>query len=325
MRAGVIMSEGEAETQPLGSLSRTWISQGLVLSLISAAILSFFVLKDEARIFRDASPENVNLILILCTLGLMVRGRDLPPAFRILFLYVVGSLTFYLMTSYRVHDLSVGHPAADWTWLLLAFGVGAIWRPSLALLPVMAVQWNKLLIREDIGLGVSSTDYMVAVELGVFFDLVIVIISISKGLATLSRRFHTAAQEGAGNINDRNLWQETLSASVVVGAAIHLSNYFYSAIAKLTLVNAGPLDWVMVNPTYFLTLNAAHFDYLTIFELPFVPDVTNLLLADLTLPLNIAVLLSQLAAPVAVFSRRFMVGITIVYDVMHVAIFALSA
>lgn len=318
MKAAATFSDIEGRT---GSVDRSWIQQGLVLTLISAAILLFFVLKDEARIFRVASPENVNLILILSALGLAVRGRDLPPAFRILFVYVVGSLTFYLATSYRVHDLSVEHPAADWTWLLLAFSIGAIWRPSLALLPVMAVQWNKRLIREDMGLGVSSTDYMVAVELGVFFCLVIVVVSIMQGLSALSARVLPAAHEDSRT----ELWRETLSASVVIGAAIHLSNYFYSAVAKLTLVNAGPLDWVIANPTYFLTLNAAHFDYLTIFALPFMPDVTNLFLADLTVPLNIAVLLSQLAAPFAVFSRRFMVGITVVFDIMHVAIFALSA
>ena len=321
MSAGAIISERETRVQYLGSVSRSWLLQGFVLSLISAAILLFFILKDEAGIFRVASPENVNLVLVLCALGLAVRGRDLPPAFRILFFYVVGSLTFYLAVGYRVHDLGVGHPAADWIWLLLAFSVGAIWRPSLALLPVMAVQWNKRLVREDTGLSVSSTDYMVAVELGVFFCLVIVVISIMQCLSALSARVLPTTREGGRS----ELWRETLSASVVVGAAIHLSNYFYSAIAKLTLENAGPLDWVIANPTYFLTLNAAHFEYLTIFELPFIPAFANLLLADLTVPLNIAVLLSQLAAPLAVFSRRFMIGITVIYDIMHVAILALSA
>lgn len=306
-------------------ISRERVVQGLSLVLISAVLGVFFVLKEQERLFREASPDNVNLVLVLCAFGLLVRGRDLPMPFRILFLYLIGSLVFYLAASYRVHDLNVGHPAADWKWLLLAFGVGAIWRPSLALLPVMAVQWNKRLVREDIGMGITSTDYMVVLELGVYLCLVIVVVSIAKGLFSLTERPWPIAKGRVRELCRQELWPETLRAGVVVGAAIHLANYFYSAIAKLILVNAGPLDWMIANPTYVLTLNAAHFEYLTIFELPFLPAETNLLLAVLTVPLNIAVLVAQLVAPLAVFSRRFMIGITVVYDIMHVAIFALSA
>lgn len=94
------------------SISRAWILHGVSLLLISIVLLLFFVLKNEGRIFHAATPFTVNLVLGVSCLGLLVRGRDLPAPFRILFIYVIGSLVFYLMASYRVHDLTIGHLAA---------------------------------------------------------------------------------------------------------------------------------------------------------------------------------------------------------------------
>lgn len=182
--------------------------------------------------FRVASPYNVNLILLICVLGLGLSGRDTPAAFRVLLAYVTGSLTLYLVTGYTLHDLRVGHPAADWLWIPIGFAIASYWRPVLALLPVMAVMWTKILARKDFGIGISSTDYMVVLELGVLLCLFVVPASLLHFARYLPKVSGTAL--GA-------LSRSYLNAAVVIGAAVHLANYFYSGQTKLVLENAGLL------------------------------------------------------------------------------------
>lgn len=82
---------------------------------------------------------------------------------------------------------------------------------------------------------------------------------------------------------------------------------------------------MLENPTYILTPITKHFGYLTIFEIPWMPQWMNVALVWITVPLNAVVLIAQLAVVFAFFSRRFMIGITMLFDLMHVAIFALTA
>ncbi|MGH1354039.1 MAG: hypothetical protein ACRBBS_03015 [Thalassovita sp.] len=287
-----------------------------ILAMLASAIALFYWLKDEPRIFRRASAYNVNLTLLLCVLGLGLSGRDTPAAFRILLAYITGSLTLYLLTGYALHDLTVGHPAADWLVIPALFALASYWRPALALLPIMAVMWTKILARKDFGLGISSTDYMVVLELGVLLCLFI----IPASLLSLAMRIPRARGEGL-----KALRRDYLNAAVVIGAAVHLANYFYSGHTKLILENAGPLTWVLENPTYILTPITKHFGYLTIFEFSWMPVWMNAALVWITVPLNAAVLLAQLAVVFAFFSRRFMIGVTMFFDLMHTAIFALTA
>lgn len=287
-----------------------------ILGLLASAMALFYWLKDDPRLFRRASPYNVNLTLLLGLLGLGLSGKATPAAFRILLAYITGSLTFYLLTGYTLHDLTVGHPAADWMIVPVAFALASYWRPALSILPIMAVMWTKILARKDFGLGISSTDYMVVVELGVLLCLFI----IPASLLSLAARIPRAPAERLTALR-----RDYLNAAVVIGAAVHLANYFYSGHTKLVLENAGLLTWVLENPTYILTPITKHFGYLTIFEFPWMPQWMNAALVWITVPLNAAVLLAQLAVVFAFFSRRFMIGVTMFFDLMHTAIFALTA
>lgn len=289
---------------------------GTILALLAAAILLFHWIKSDPRIFRVASTDNVNLILILAVLGLGISAKDTPAAFRILQAYITVSMTLYLVSGYKLHDLSVGHPIADWVWLPVLCAIASYWRPSLALIPIMAVMWTKILARKDIGLSVSSTDYMVVLELGVILALMLIPASLLMIVFCQRKQWRPAVKKFV---------REYLNAAVVIGSAVHLSNYFYSGLEKLNLENATWLTWVLENPTYILTASVIDFDYFTIFDIPFVPTSLLVVLEQITVPLNALVLAAQLAVVFAFFSRRLMIALTMFFDIMHLAIFGLTA
>lgn len=296
--------------------SNSFLRSVLILLLLATSIALFFWLKGEPRIFRVANPSNVNLMIVLSAMGLGISGKQTPPAMRILLGYITGSLTLYLITGYKLHDLAVGHPVADQLWIAVICAFLSYWRPTLSLIPIIAVMWTKILTRKDFGLSITSTDYMVVVELGVLLCLFLIPASLFQIFATLwrSRRDQLC-----------NFSHSYLNAAILVGAAVHLSNYFYSGYQKLVLENAGLLTWVLENPTYILTAASIDFDYLTIFEIPGMPDWILAAIKWITIPLNAIVLASQLLVVVALFSRRFIIGITIFFDVIHLAIFGLTA
>ena len=296
--------------------SERFLRPVVILTMLAIGIAVFAWLKDYPRIFRVASAENVNLMLVLAALGLGLNGHRAPPAFRVLMGYVTGSLTFYLITGYSLHNLKVGHPVADMVWVSVVFALLSMWRPSLALIPIIAVMWTKILAREDFGFAISSTDYMVVVELGVLLGIFILPASFLNIVATRGPKNREYMHQ---------LVWDYLNAAVVIGAAVHLSNYFFSGHQKLVLENAGLLTWVLENPTYILTANTIDFSYLTVFDLPFLSDWTMRVLKWVTVPLNALVLIAQLSVVLALFSRRYMIAVTMFFDLMHLAIFALTA
>lgn len=289
---------------------------GAILALLILSIGLFYWTKSDPRIFRVASPDNANLILALSVLGFGISGKDVPAAFRILQAYITVSMTLYLVSGYKLHDLEVGHPFADWVWLPIVCAIASYWRPSLALIPVMAVMWTKILARKDIGLGVSSTDYMVVLELGVIMAYMLIPASLL---------FIAARLRGAWTSATQDFLRDYFNAAVVFAAAVHLSNYFFSGYEKLILENATWFTWMLENPTYILTAAVLDFDYFTIFDIPMIPKSWISIVEWITVPLNILVLAAQLAVVFAFFSRRFMIGITLFFDLMHLAIFGLTA
>lgn len=287
-----------------------------MLALLLGAIALFHWIKTDPRVFRVASPDNVNLIVLLAALGIGVSARHTPAAFRLLQAYITVSMTIYLVTGYALHERQVGHPVADWTWVAVACAVASFWRPSMALIPVMAVMWTKILTKQDFGLSVSSTDYMVVLELGAIMALTL----IPASFIQLGARLRPRWAEAAACFN-----RDYLNAAVVIAAAVHLSNYFYSGHEKLVLQNAQWHTWMLENPTYLLTAIVRDFGYLTVFELPQVPDALMPLIEWITVPLNMLVLGAQLAVGVALFSRRAAIALTMFFDAMHLAIFGLTA
>ena len=290
------------------------------LALASLVVFAFFVLKNKVHFFTHPAPGKVNLAIALALLGTSVSARHLPVSFRVLFIYLNTSLLFYLIASYKVHELLVGHLAVDLKWIPILAAVLAYWRPSLAILAIMAVQWNKTLVAKDMGFALTSTDYMVAIEIGVLLCLFVVAVSLAR-LSSLA--IGRIAPNRA--FNWRALAVTPLQHAVIVVAAVHLSNYFYSGVQKLYLTNAGPFDWVLDNQTYLLTAITSRFEYLNAFSIPGLPATLYLQLAAITPALNFIVLVSQLIVVAAIFSRRASIAVTALFDIMHAMIFALTS
>jgi len=120
---------------------------------------------------------------------------------------------------------------------------------------------------------------------------------------------------------------EFFFSCVIIVAAVHLSNYFYSGLGKLLLKNGGVLTWLLHNETYILSVHATDMKLITIQNiLPAAGIDLNILplIIALNTPINIAVLLFQLCSVICLLSLKKSAALTVFYDTMHVGIFLLT-
>jgi len=117
---------------------------------------------------------------------------------------------------------------------------------------------------------------------------------------------------------------QRLSVTLFVCAvAIHFGNYFYSALAKLTL-GGGPLVWVTSNETALLMEIAGRAGFLPIASNALFAEWVHGRLAETFLLGNVFVLATQLAAVVALLRTQWSLWLTVLYDFTHIVIFIVS-
>lgn len=271
---------------------------------------------------KQPDTTTVNIVLVLCCLGAMISRKDFPSELRILLYYINATALFYLLVGYPTHDAVTGHFAADWRPLTLAIGALGFFRPSFALFSLKAVLWQKALTRAEFPPGISATDYIAVIEVGEYIVCLAFVAAALRCLGMVPIGKRLAATAG---IDLRRLEARTLAFGFFAAIGIHLSNYFWSGYAKLHLRNAGPLDWVLENPTYILATSAYMIGTFTLYDLPFVDPQTALAVTKfINVPTNFFVLLIQLACIVAVFRRWALIWVTALYDAMHIGIFLLT-
>jgi hypothetical protein len=108
---------------------------------------------------------------------------------------------------------------------------------------------------------------------------------------------------------------------VLAGAiGAHLGNYLYSGLAKLAL-DGGPLSWVLDNRLHAGIPGALEKGTLVTAASPALTQILYDAMAWTWLPMNLAALLLQLAAPLAVRRRRWLIWTTLGYDLFHIAVY----
>lgn len=196
---------------------------------------------------------------------------------------------------------SVDHLHGLWRWIAIA-AVPLCWRwPGLSILPVGFVMLYKAALAQHTGLTISPTDYLPVVELGLFLCLGLVI-----GSSLISPPL------------ERTRYLQWL---FLVAVGVHIANYFWSGVAKLVL-SENPLYWLLHNDTSNIVL-VSH----VIGTLPVSGDNADTLAhlaRDNVFALNLLTLLLQLLSPMALLSRKFLIGFTLAFDVSHIAIFLCS-
>lgn len=296
------------------------------LRILLVTTLLFLLLKITGAYSGLDPAAQIPILLMLAWLTKDLRMQDATPAFTLLMRTIIGFFTLFMVFTYpAVTDTAVAPWSYEWFMLhwgraiAVIAGIIAWYRPGAALILLCLVAWYKNTLQSVLGLVISKTDYYSVLEFGVFMVL---------GLFTakiLPKYWHWIKAEPAsssGETASRTQWR--YADVIVLGAiAIHLANYFYSAVEKL-LLDGGPLSWVLENDTHNIMM-AAHLQG----TLPLLINDTlvqwaHIIVSHGVLPINILTLLGQAFAILALRRISWAIGITLFYDLTHIIIFLVS-
>ncbi|MHA6298279.1 hypothetical protein [Devosia sp. CAU 1758] len=314
------MSASEDIANGVASAKTPHPSQTMVaISLIAIAFACFHALISIGDVLQRPGAGQFTVLSAIMIIGARWQRKDLPFSAQAILLVINVDCVVYLAGAWPTYQLGFDNPAADSVWVPVAFGILALFRPAFLLVPAIAMQWSKVHLAREFGSGVSSSaDYIIIPDLAILTVLFMAVLSIH---AVVSAKIPEQHRWKFPSL-DRDFY---FVSCVVALAGVHFSNYFYSGLEKLILPGASPLTWVLENPTYFLAIHTADFGLMTL------PNVlgsgSNILpyVTMLNVPINIAVLISQLLVVLVLFSMRASTAVTVFYDLMHLAIFALSA
>lgn len=289
-------------------------------------LLVFYYLKQAYLNVAMASPWTSVAALAVCLLiaiaGWRVTYRDVSPALVMLIRGVTLIMGLYTVAAGVVVPPGLDQPFAAIRAMMpvgliviLVCTIVALWRPSFAILPNVAAVAAKSISGQGLGLGaLSPTDYLPLVELASFGALAILLWHLSARVPVLR----------AICAEDKTSLRSVSTLVFFVLLSAHFANYFYSGMQKVTLDGALPWTWASENPTAMLAELATFGAFA---PLAHWGDLNSMMVAALwvtTVPANWVVLVTQLAAVVVVFSRRFTLATITFYDIVHVAIFLAS-
>lgn len=198
-------------------------------------------------------------------------------------------------------------------WVAVAAAVLAWWRPGLAVIPCAYVILAKQVVREATGIQLADTDYIVVAELGIFLTSGLVASTIGRWAFRASKvRIEADAAVKAA-----------LALLLMCAFGIHLSNYFTSAMVKVFL-NGGPMSWALENQTHLLVLAGHYMGTLPVGVFERLSGLSYETFARVAVAANIVVLALQLASVVAVTRIRWIIALTLCFDLMHIGIFLLT-
>lgn len=290
------------------------------LSLCALTVLAFLPLKAALMLGRAMPDTRIWLFAAICVAAFLffrLKTSDLPKPVSLTLRGIGLLLAIYLGLAY---PSTLRGEIGDWAYFELTFYRGAgvalfcigLWRPALMLPAFVAVRYQKLALSDATGLAVSFTDYTPVIEFGC-------LLTLGACLLWLGQRRY-----GLWSTDSQDDRLEPLEAVYLTAVAVHFANYFYSAIQKIVISDPW-WQWVTDNPTQTLTLAAWERGNLPLTALG--ETVTGTLyevLSSNVVALNFTVLFIQLVAVLALTRIRWIILLTALYDVSHVAIFLLS-
>ncbi len=280
--------------------------------------LLFFLSKSYLFEFTHNSMKGLIYYAVAFAVGVVgyrLSFREAPSAYRIVLRACTLLFTVYWATCYfslPVEDPSLALLVNPLRWLVVLCGIIACFRPSFGILLFLYTFWMKKVIQHQVGLSISITDYTAVAEIGYFLALGLLVY-------LLLRRF---VPQFANSESENKDWP-MLYLFLYLTVTIHFSNYFFSGLQKIILAHS-LTAWITDNHTEYLILTAKQYGVLPISKLLDVYPFMYNWVVQLTPTINAISLLSQVLAIVAIFRLRWMIALTILFDLFHVAIFLLS-
>jgi hypothetical protein len=284
--------------------------------LIFATLIAFVIVKVASFLSFKYSPFGVGASVVLALVIYLSRNIHLKaPAPNAL--VIRGISTLFLLYTLMVFWNSPGaqsgitltHIVNLGCILLLAlsFKTEALIIPGLLLVVI-----QKQLVSTATDLRISTTDYMPLIEFGILLGLAPLIMGLIGSLK-IGQRFTPS-----------NIRSQDQYPILLIGVAIHCSNYFFSGVQKL-LISDPIWFWVTENPTQMLMLAAYEMGSLplTIFGDRFVDSIYSFLSTNI-LWLNALTLAIQIAPVIALRRVKWMIVLMVLFDITHIVIFLVS-
>ncbi|MGB1077791.1 MAG: hypothetical protein ACPG05_05735, partial [Bdellovibrionales bacterium] len=256
--------------------------------------------------------------VLFAIIGTKIRVSEFPPSFRILLRTMAGVLAVYLLCAYPTM-LTTQQP--EHVGFLVEYGrlfavlagfIGCFFL-MWGLIPFTFLVWYKATQGDFLGLNLSHTDYFPLFEIGIF------LIFLGVSFKAVQRFLPEKEEEKSDDPKRLSVMERV----VLVSIAVHMANYFYSAMKKV-VIGETPFAWIFENQTQYLLLTAKELGQLPIgFNDAFTNIVYTIL--DLTvLPTNALLFFGQLFALIALCRIRWGIWATLFYDLTHIVIFFVS-
>ena len=292
--------------------SRESISPAL---LLAGSLALYYAVRSLVIDIAYGSPQDCLWLDVLALAGAALLGkvtyREIPQPLRFLArgigMVVLAQVAFDGSSLlYAPDSMTQGAQGAFYrfgTLIALAAGAGAIWRPAY-LLPLMI---HYVAFRHQLNLStrvaISETDYLSMLDIGEFCALGGLTVALAaKGQDEKSK------QMAAGLI-----W------AWAVGA--HLGNYLVSAWTKIRVGGDHPLFWLLHNPTQTSILIGLERGDSPLGAWPQAMQAIWDGVSGAGVLLNLFVLGTQLAAPLAATHKRTLMAMTLIYDMFHVGVY----
>ena len=221
--------------------------------------------------------------------GLLVYLVIEPPQFTVAAAELAGQATYVHLAYYAA----------------LALGVASVLVPSLIIPVVVYVISTRQLIDDISGIPSSTLDIRYMLDMALYLSV--------AGLVTSRIRF------------DAPKWASYRAQKEItfIAFGLHLSNYFWSGIAKLAL---GPYlwTWPLENRTYSIIPYAIEKGASPFGHSPLVAQWSYEVMQLVAVPANSAIVLFQVFAIVCVLRLAWLKLATLFYDVLHISIYVFS-
>ncbi|XAT60502.1 hypothetical protein GN278_06525 [Rhodobacteraceae bacterium Araon29] len=286
---------------------------------------------------RDYFLLNNAYLIDAVVVGLLGSYFKLQPStkfFRFLFYSMVLICLFYILAAYPTlpSDI-VNQEGRNWLsfklypTLSVFMCLGAFWRPTLLLVPICQIHWQKIQLWNMSGVHLSTTDYLTILEFGLllvsgflFVQFVALALRLKKGIQRnlFGRFFEKTDEEKVGQCQ-----LSKLDIIAYFAVCTHMGNYLHSGIKKLRLGD-DPFSWIIESQTQFLTVTTHVVGQLPItFGGNFFVNIYPFLENNIVV-INFTTVILQLLCVFCVFKINWIKLITIAYDLQHVIIFLLS-
>jgi hypothetical protein len=206
-------------------------------------------------------------------------------------------------------------------WIIsILSGVFCFRIPSLSLLAPSFLVWGNSIAAYITGLPTTTDlDIMPLAEVSLCIGLGLLINQVSRPLVP---RFSAQSEASADNHPDHA--PQFAHLVLLIAIAVHLANYFWSFIAKMTL-DGPPFAWLTQNNAAYLFLAALDDNHISFGSYPSIVQLVYKLSDSLHVVSNLWVLLCQGAAITAFFlPKRLFLVLLLMFDLMHLSIIVVA-